>query len=64
MIYDIISYTAIGVIFISTMIPLIALLRKTNKELRELDHEAKSSKKTAPHQLKAESYVLSSAKSQ
>jgi hypothetical protein len=62
MIYDIISYLAIGVIFTSTMIPLIALLRKSIKEQRELD-EAKTSKKTEPHQLKAESYVFSSAKS-
>ncbi|MBT1699896.1 hypothetical protein KK083_23620 [Fulvivirgaceae bacterium PWU4] len=62
MIYDIISYIVIGGLFAATIIPLIALLRQTIKEQRELD-EAKNSKKMEPHQLKTESYVFSSAKS-
>lgn len=43
MIYDIISYVVIGGLFIATIIPLIALLRITIKEQRELD-EAKTSR--------------------
>jgi hypothetical protein len=43
MIYDIISYILIGGFFTAAMIPLIALLRKTNKEQRDLD-KVKASK--------------------
>jgi hypothetical protein len=60
MIYDIISYILIGALFFAMIIPLIALLRKTNKEQRDLD-EVKASKKDQPHKLKE--FALSRLKS-
>ena len=60
--YDIISYILIGVFFTAAIVSLIALLRKTIKEQRELER-SKATKKDQPHQLKTESYVFSSAKS-
>jgi uncharacterized protein YoxC len=62
MIYDIISYILIGALFIAMIIPLIALLRKTNKEQRDLD-EVKTTKKDQPHKLKADYFSLSRLKS-
>lgn len=47
--YDIISYVLIGSIFTAVMVPLIALLRKSIREQKNLD-EVKRAKKSSPHE--------------
>lgn len=56
MIYDIISYILIGALFFAMIIPLIALLRKTNKEQKDLD-EVKTTKKRQTPKLKDDDYL-------
>lgn len=59
MTYDVISYILIGSLFVSLMVPLIALLRKSSKEQKLLD-EAKAAKKyeiTQPKVKDWESYI-------
>lgn len=50
--YDIISYILIGSLFTAIMIPLVALLRKSVQEQRDLDGGKGAKKPKTPQQEK------------